>query len=170
MQTNAKFTRFSLKKQLGNLWIICLYHSLLLCVFITWNPNKTFQARVVKWLNIITNVHLFARCCLLRSCFSLQVCDLHDGVRIWWSHPVLALSAHLPPGLHRPVAHAFLHLPLLHGARRCSPAQYLWNQLSTRGVSNRQPGRCGPEADICKVFGDEDLCQELLLYIVHYKD
>lgn len=68
---------------------------------------------------------------LLKCYISLpQVCDLHDGFWICWSHPVLALPSHLPPGLHRPLADALVHLPLLHGARGRSPAVYLWNHLT----------------------------------------
>lgn len=60
-----------------------------------------------------------------------QVCDLHDGFWVWRSHSVLTLPSHLPRGLHWPLADALFHLPLLHGAGRCSLAVHLRNQLSS---------------------------------------
>jgi len=84
--------------------------------------------QVFKWISSLWIRVVFVSVC------ALKVCDMYEWVHGWRRHPLPALSTHLPPALHRRLARAVVHVPVLHGTGRRCAAYDLRNELEPCGI------------------------------------
>jgi len=52
----------------------------------------------------------------------LQVRYMYGRVQLWREGPLSTMLTHISPGVYRRLAHAVVHLSVVHGTSRCSAA------------------------------------------------
>jgi len=79
----------------------------------------------IKGLSSCPDALSASYCC---AC-GMKVRHMYEWIRGRWCHPLSAVLTHIPPTLHRRLADAIVHVPILHGTGGCRTASELWDEL-----------------------------------------